>query len=311
LHTHVPMMQRSPSGQADPVPQAQLPAELQPSARSAEQLTHFAPLTPQLPRDAVSQVPLLQQPWAQDVPLQTHRPSEQANPWAHSSPVPQLQFPAWLQPSERSGSQTPQTAPLTPQVAFPGVLQLVPEQHPGQLMTQPLQAPPVHVWPFGQVSHACPALPHTHSPVPLWHAVWVPIGTQMLFWQHPVGQELPSQLQAPPRQCCPATHIRCEPQLHVPAAEQLSVSSGSQTWHVPPPTPQVPIEEGLQMPSLQQPSGQLPGSQTQIPAGQCWCSPQAGCVPHWQFPSAEQLSARSGSQLTQVPPLTPQVEGLR
>jgi hypothetical protein len=131
----------------------------------------------------------------------------------------------------------------------------------------------------------------------------------MLFLQQPAGHEVPSQVQVPPRQCCPEPHIACEPQLHTPAAEQLSVSSGSQTWQVFPPTPHSPIEEGLQIPLLQQPCGQLSVSQTQIPAGQCWCSPQAGCVPHWQFPSAEQLSARSGSQLTQVPPLTPQVAG--
>ena len=94
-------MQRSPSGQAGALPQAQFPAWSQPSARSAEQVTHFAPLTPQLPRDAVSQTPPLQQPSAQEVELQTHFPSEQANPSAHSSPVPQPQFPASLQPSER------------------------------------------------------------------------------------------------------------------------------------------------------------------------------------------------------------------
>jgi hypothetical protein len=97
----------------------------------------------------------------------------------------------------------------------------------------------------------------------------------------------------------------------MPAAEQLSVSSGSQTLQGFPAMPHSPIEEGLQMPLLQQPCGQLSMSQTQIPVGQCWCSPQAGCVPHWQLPSDEQVSASSGSQLTQVAPLTPQVEGYR
>ncbi len=102
-----------------------------------------------------------------------------------------------------------------------------------------------------------------------------------------------------------------EPQLHAPAAEQPSVSSGSQAVQAAPAIPQAATEEGLQTPLLQQPLGQLVPSQTQAPARQCWCSAQAGSVPHRQLPSAEQVLERSRSQLTQVAPLAPHVAALR
>jgi hypothetical protein len=255
-----------------------------------------------LPSDAVSQAPDLQQPSAQEVESQTQPPLEHRKPLAHSAPWPQPQLPARLQPSDRWGSQTPQAAPFTPQVAGPGVRQVVPEQQPGQVIAQPLQAPPLHVCPLGHISHAVPALPH---------AFGFSDSTQMSFVQQPIGHEVPSQVQVPPRQCCPGPQVDCEPQLHTPAAEQLSVSSGSQVAQATPSIPQAPTEEGLQTPLLQQPSGQLVPSQTQSPVRQCWCSPQAGSVPHRQLPSAEQVLERSRSQLTQVAPLTPHVSGLR
>ena len=220
----------------------------------------------------------------------------------HSAPLPQLQAPARLQPSERSGSQTPQAAPFTPQADGPGVMQVVPEQQPGQVMLQPLQAPPLQAWGFGHIWHSSPALPH---------APGFSDSKQMSFVQQPVGQEVESQMHVPPRQCCPGMQVEREPQLQTPAAEQLSVSSGTQVAQAPPLIPHVPTEEGLQTPLLQQPSGQLVPSQTHAPARHSWCSPQAGSEPHWQLPSAEQLLARLGSQLTQVPPFTPHVEGLR
>lgn len=221
---------------------------------------------------------------------------------AHSAPLPQLQAPARLHPSERFESQTPQAAPFTPQADCTGVMQVVPEQQPGQVMLQPLQAPPLQVWMFGHGWHSSPALPH---------AIGFSVVRQMSFVQQPLGQEVESQMHVPPRQCCCGMQAEWEPQLQNPAAEQLSVRSGSQTSQVTPSIPHAPTEEGLQTPLLQQPSGQLMPSQTQAPARHSWCSAQAGSVPHWQLPSAEQLSARLTSQLTQVPPLTPQVKGLR
>jgi hypothetical protein len=53
--------------------------------------------------------------------------------------------------------------------------------------------------------------------------------------------------------------------------------------------------------------GQLVPSQAQAPLEQRWPAAQAAWVPQAQVPAAEQLSARTVSQPTQLTPLLPQV----
>jgi len=59
----------------------------------------------------------------------------------------------------------------------------------------------------------------------------------MLFpSQHPLGQELASQRQLPPTQCCPTEQAEPLPQRHCPLA-QLSAEAGLQLVQEPPAVP--------------------------------------------------------------------------
>jgi hypothetical protein len=73
-----------------------------------------------------------------------------------------------------------------------------------------------------------------------------------------------------------------------------------------PPDPHLPLlVPGLHITPSQQPLGQDVASQTHVPLTHrvpCW---HASVVPQAHAPAAEQVSARVGSQATQVPPSMP------
>jgi hypothetical protein len=77
-----------------------------------------------------------------------------------------------------------------------------------------------------------------------------------------------------------------DPHWQVPVAEQLSAVVRSHVTHVPPPTPQVASELGVQMPLAQQPVGQVCALQTQIPEVQAEPLPQDALPPQVQLPVA-------------------------
>jgi hypothetical protein len=85
------------------------------------------------------------------------------------APLPHEQLPDAEQPSALVASQPTQARPPLPQVVSAGGLHVAPEQQPsGQLVAlQPLQAPPVQVWPFGQGWQAPPPVPHSAGLSPL------------------------------------------------------------------------------------------------------------------------------------------------
>ena len=73
-------------------------------------------------------------------------------------------------------------------------------------------------------------------------------------------------MQRPSWQCAPPVHAGESPHWQVPVAEQLSAVVRSQVTQVPPPTPQVASDTGVQTPLAQQPAGQDCALQTQAPA---------------------------------------------
>jgi hypothetical protein len=112
-----------------------------------------------------------------------------------------------------------------------------------QLLQTPWLHPPVaHDW---QLS---PPLPHAVSPLP---------GMQTLPLQQPLAQLAPSQVQAPPTQCCPARQVGPEPHAQVPSAAQLSPVTGSHARHAAPPVPQAAPLGVEQTPVAQHPVGQV------------------------------------------------------
>jgi hypothetical protein len=116
---------------------------------------------------------------------------------------------------------------------------------------QLLHTPFVHV-PVAQVWQARPPRPH--------EALLSP-ATQAPAAQQPLGQLTPSHTQAPPRQRRPGPHAGPDPHAHVPAAEQASAASGSQTAHAAPAAPHWLSARDRQKPAAQQPSGQDEASQ--------------------------------------------------
>ena len=73
--------------------------------------------------------------------------------------------------------------------------------------------------------------------------------------QQPLGQEVPSQTQVPPRHCWPAPQAAPVPQAHVPFVEQESAVTGSQLLHVPPRGPHSVSDTGVQVEPVQHPLG--------------------------------------------------------
>jgi hypothetical protein len=96
------------------------------------------------------------------------------------------------------------------------------------------------------------------------------------------------------------------PQAQLPSEAQLFALSGSQLTHPAPCVPQLASEGVLHCPLAQQPDGQESASQTQ-PLAEQRCPARHAAPPRQaQAPAVEHPSARTGSQLTQDAPPTPQ-----
>jgi hypothetical protein len=298
-HTQLPATQLVPAPQAAPAPQRHPPEAAQLSARETSQVTQAAPPVPHATADPADvQVEPEQQPLGQLDELQS----------AHAPPA---QLPL---------AQVWQAAPPVPQAAalLPG-RQVLPEQQPlGHEVASQTHAPPTQRAPSG---HAAPA-PHTQAPaaeqasaVRSQRAHAAPEGAQAVSErarqvdpaQHPLGHEVASQTQLPPRQRWPAVQAGPAPQAHEPAAVQLSAVAVLQVVQAPPPVPQRAREAETQVVPSQQPFGQEVGSQTQAPATQRRPAPQTGPVPQAQLPDGAQRSAVSASQPTHAAPPVPQV----
>src|SRR5579863_6070419 len=88
----------------------------------------------------------------------------------HSCPVPQEQYPLLEQLSVRIGSHVVHAEPPKPQALTERPLQVGPEQHPlTHVWEQPVQAPPLHISPAGQLWHDEPPLPQAPTSLPVWH----------------------------------------------------------------------------------------------------------------------------------------------
>jgi hypothetical protein len=298
-HTQLPPLQLVPAPQAALVPQRHPPAAAQLSARVTSQATQAAPPVPQAMADpAVVQVEPEQQPPEQLDELQSaHAPAAQdpfAQVWHAAPPVPQA---VMLLPGRH----------------------VVPEQQPpGHEVASQTHAPPAHRAPVGQ---AAPA-PQTQAPaaeqasaVRSHRVQAAPAGAQAVSdrgrqvepAQQPVGHDVASQTQLPPRQRWPVPHAGPAPQAHAPAAVQLSATAGLQVVHAPPQFPQRASVATTQVVPSQHPLGQDPESQMQAPATQRRPSPHTGPVPHAHAPDGAHRSALSPSQPTQAAPPTPQV----
>ena len=167
---------------------------------------------------------------------------------------------------------------------------LPPAQASATVESHPKQVPPS----FPQVLSEAPV----HTPVA----------------QHPVGQDVESQTQAPPRQRWPVAHAVVAPHRQLPPVAQLSAASPLHARQADPPAPQVMSVGAVQAPLLQQPLGQLRPSQVppvQTEPLQVWPGPQTGLVPHRQAPDEAQTLAVVALQATQLSPALPQVVRLR
>ncbi len=92
-----------------------------------------------------------------------------------------------------------------------------------------------------------------------------------------MGQEVPSQTQAPWTQCWPVPHAGPVPQVHVPLLAQVSVVP-LQVLHVLPATPQVVSVCDSHTPlALQHPPGHEVALHWQVP--DTHCCPWAHCGP--------------------------------
>ena len=105
-----------------------------------------------------------------------------------------------------------------------------------------VQPPTAHIW------QARPPPPQAASALP---------GRQVVPEQQPVLQLVPSHTQAPFWQRWPLAQGAPAPQTQVPAAEQPSAASASQTLHAAPGAPHAAAARGLHVPPAQQPPAQV------------------------------------------------------
>jgi hypothetical protein len=178
-------------------------------------------------------------------------------------------------------------------------VQVAPEQHPpAQLAAlQPLHTPPAQVC-VPQFWQAAPPLPQAVPAVP---------DTQVVPEQQPLGQDAPSQTQMPLAQRWPAAHGAPAPHEQLPLRQRSAVIP--HVAQAPPPLPHADSEGERHAPAEQHPPAQDTLSQVHRPATQCWPVAHSAPAPHAQVPVAAQLSAVSGSQVTQAAPPLPQVDG--
>jgi hypothetical protein len=297
--THLPPRHRCPAPHTAPAPQAQAPAAVHESAMVGLHDWQMLPAAPQRPKVGVArQVAPSQQPFEHEFGPHPQLPFTQRVPDGQAGPTPQVQTPVAEQLSAVVLSHSTQTAPPVPQVVIAIGLHVAPEQHPlAQVAAQPLQRPSVQDCPEGQASQAPPPVPHEVALSPDRH--WP-------FWQHPCGQDVPSQTQVLPRQRCPRAHAVPVPHRQAPAAEQLS-ERASHTAQLEPASPQVASERVSHALFLQQPLGQEVASQMHNPLAQRWPPTQAGPEPHSQFPVSPQRLALVLSQARHAAPPAPQV----
>jgi hypothetical protein len=137
--------------------------------------------------------------------------------------------------------------PVPQELIVPGLRQLVPEQQPGHEVESHTQAPVTQRSPAPQVA----SVPHLQtwftqlSPPtveqvaqrapPLPHALGTVPATQVLPWQHPLGQLAALHTQEPFTQEVPTPHDAPVPHWHWPFAPQVSFATRSQLAHARPP----------------------------------------------------------------------------
>lgn len=240
-----------------------------------------------------------QQPRLQVVLLQTQEPPWQAVPAGHGGRVPQAQLP-FRQALDWLVLQLTQAPASRPQVVRAEVVHTPELQHPLAQFAgvQPEHAPLLQVWVPGHVVQLAPPAPHCD-----W--LWLPYGTQAPpAVQHPSGQLVASQTQAPRTQRWPEAQGGPPPHPHCPPW-QVSVVTVGQVTHAPPSAPQaenaVPSRHWL--PS-QHPLGQLVPSQMHCPPRQRCPEPHAACPPQVQLPPVQVSVAPT--HWVHVPPPIPQ-----
>jgi hypothetical protein len=238
-HTQAPEEQCCPGPQGAVLPQRHSPA-LQLSDVTALHVKHDAPGIAQFAADSGVHAVPLQHPLAHDVESHTQRPPAQRCPSEQAGLPPQVHLPAAEQASAELDEHAAQVAPAMPHVAKVEPLQVVPLQQPSA-QAQLGQTPAAQGSPPGHWEHARPALPHALGVLPGWHNPPA---------QHPLGQEVASQVHAPARHRCPVAQAGAPPHRQSPPPEQ----------------------ESLVVPS------QAP--QTQAPPTHCWLGEQGGPLPH-------------------------------
>lgn len=308
-------------------PVAQL-VELQPVQACAVQVNpppHAAQAAPPVPHSALA-VPALQtfpaqQPVGHEVASQTHTPAEQAWPAAQGGPEPQAQAPLvqrsdFASHAEHVAPPLPQAAALCPAVER----QVLPLQQPfGHELALQTQVPPEQVWPAPQAGPApqrqTPELqvlvdpeqgPHAAPPVPQLEALWLPKATHTPALQQPLGHEVESHTQVPPRHRCPLAHAAPAPHWQVPRVAEQRSAVAPQLVQAAPVRPHWLWVVGLtQVVPLQQPLAHELELQTHAPATHDWPALQAAPPPQRQAPLV-QLSAVALLQAVHTAPDVPQ-----
>jgi hypothetical protein len=234
------------------VPHEHAPEGEQLSALVGSQETQAAPPVPQLGNASALHTPPEQQPLAQDVELQTQVPAEHTWPAPHAGPAPHLQAPA-VQLSAVPGAHGMHAPPPVPHAPSEGVLHVSPEQQPlAHVEVHPLQAPLLHVSTPAQAWQPDPPLPQALALVPV---------SQAAPLQQPVGHDVPSQTQVPPRHRWPALQAAPVPQAHAPVPSHWSDATGSQRMQVFPAGAHAVAESGLHVAPAQHPLGHEVASQ--------------------------------------------------
>ena len=237
-HSHASFTQICPGPQATafaPAPHTHAP----PVQRSAEAALHAEQLEPGPPHEAnvgvSTHCPDSQQPGQVDA-LHSHTPFTHACPRPHAGLLPHLHMPL-SQLSPPSSAQSRHTPPSAAQRLALGVSHTPAKQHPVEQFSgvHPLQPPPWHSSPAGQLWQLCPPWPHVSGVMPI---------SQMSPLQQPrqftgehkrgVPPSLPastggahSARQYPSPQHCPV--------LHVPFASHLVAVSVDESTHLQPP----------------------------------------------------------------------------
>ena len=238
------------------MPHAHAPEDEQRSALVGSQETQAAPPDPQLGNASALHAPPEQQPVGQAVELQTHVPAEHNCPTVHAGPAPHLQAPA-VQLAAVPGAHAMHAPPPVPHAPSEGVLHVSPEQQPlGHVAVHPLQAPLLQVSTPAQAWQADPPLPQAPALVPV---------SQAAPLQQPVGHDVPSQTQVPPRHRWPALQAAPVPQAQAPVPSHWSDATGSQRVQVFPAGAHAVAESGVHVAPAQHPPGHEVASQVHTP----------------------------------------------